>query len=226
MSKKPDRKSTHKIAELVLDFDVYPRVSIDSQHATYMAQAYRAGATFPPVVIDAKSKRITDGFHRVKFYGIEEGPDFEIECIERHYASDKDMLIDSMRMNASHGRNLTKYDRSKCKLMAKKFRISMNDLAKTLGMRPGELKALAEGRVAVCDGIKVPIKRTIEHLAGTSITSDQLEANKKLSGMNQAFYARQIITLIESDMLDMEDAELMGVLKTLHGMLGELLVAA
>ena len=220
---KKDKTAQHRISELIFDFDVYPRVSIDSQHTAYMGQAYQAGAKFPPVVIDAKSKRITDGFHRVKFYGIEEGPDFEIECIERDYTNEREMLLDAMRMNASHGRNLTKYDRTRCFLMAQKYRIGMKIAAEALGMKVSEIKAIGEGRVAMFDGKQVPIKRTVEHLAGQSITEDQFNANAKLSGMNHAFYAQQIITLLDNKMLDVEDEKLILVLRTLHSKLGELL---
>lgn len=52
-------------AELILDYGLYPRHSIDSQHVSYMVESIRAGVALPPVVIDKKSKRVVDGFHRV-----------------------------------------------------------------------------------------------------------------------------------------------------------------
>jgi hypothetical protein len=57
--------------------------------------------------------------------------------------------------------------------------------------------------------IEQPIKRTISHMAGKRLTSEQIMANGKLSGMNQAFHVNQLITLIESDLLDTENTNLM-----------------
>lgn len=222
MTKNPEKKTRLKLADLVLDYDIYPRTSIDRQHAVYMGQAYKAGVSFPPIVVDAKSKRVTDGFHRVTFYRVINGPNCKIDCIERHYVNNNDMRIDSMRMNASHGRNLTKQDRTRCFIMGTEHQIPLESLAQSLGMTVDELKSLGEKRIALCDGVQVPIKQTVKHLAGKEITAKQMEVNSKLHGMRPAFYARQLIMLADSDMLDMDDADLVETLKTLSKILGGL----
>ena len=64
-----------------------------------------------------------------------------------------------------------------------------------------------------------PIKQTIKHMAGKRLTKKQYEANEKLSGMNQSFYANQIITLIESDLLDVKNEKLIATLVRLRDLL-------
>ena len=50
------------LAELVKDFNLYPRHKVESYHVTEMVDTFHAGTRFPPIIIDRKSKRIIDGF--------------------------------------------------------------------------------------------------------------------------------------------------------------------
>ena len=63
-------------------------------------------------------------------------------------------------------------------------------------------------------------------MSGRTITSEQQEANGKLSGMQQAFYANQLIILIESNLLDTENKELMIRLEKLAELLEPMFASA
>jgi hypothetical protein len=84
---------------------------------------------------------------------------------------------------------------------------------------------LTTGRTAKAGGLTVPIKQTIRRFAGRSLTPRQQEANAKLSGMNQVFYANQLIELLEAKLLNTDDDQLMERLKKLHELLDGVLVA-
>jgi len=87
-----------------------------------------------------------------------------------------------------------------------------------------KVESLVVDRAARCGKLTVPLKQTIRHMRGRNLTKEQSAANDKLSGMNQSFYVNQLITLIESKLLDSEDEQLFERLKHLHGLLEELLV--
>jgi len=212
------------IAELVLDFDLYPRSQVDSHHVTELMEAMKAGVALPPVLIDKKSKRVIDGFHRVKGRGRLDGPGAEIEVFEKTYRDDKAMLLDAIRLNAGHGRALSAYDRAHTILLAGKLGIADKVLAGALSVTVGRVDSLRASKSATSAGLTVPIKRTIRHMAGRKLTRPQVKANGKLGGMNQLFYVRQIITLIESDLLDTENDELLIGLRKLHELLEGIVV--
>ncbi len=220
-----------KVSELVFDFDLYPRAEVDSQHIHYMREAYRAGAKLPPPIIDKKSRRIVDGFHRVKMYLKEEIDEIEVE--ERSYKSERDIFLDSMHCNAGHGRSLTTFDRAHCVLRADQLGIEPEQIATALCItceavgnlrsnRVGNLRANTTNDNKV---IQFALKRTIGHMAGKTMSKAQYEANGKLSGMQQCFYVNQIITLIENGLLDKEDERLLERLRVLNELLDELLIA-
>ena len=215
-----------KVSELVLDFDVYPRPDVDGHNVSALREAARAGVKLPPVVICKKSKRVVDGFHRVRMYRSEYGDAYEIEVIERTYKNDGEIVLDAARMNAGHGKKLSSCDRTRCALLAERLHVPIKDMAMALSIPEDTLKELVIDRSAFNGKLHVPIKRTIEHMRGKKLTRPQLKANEKLSGMNQLFYVNQLITLIDSDLLDTSNVDLMKRLEELAERVEALRVAA
>jgi hypothetical protein len=216
----------YKVSELVLDFDVYPRGQVDSQHAGYIAAAIEAGVELPPGIICKKTKRIVDGAHRHRALRHVYGDDATMECIERTYKTEAALLLDAIRLNAHHGRCLTQFDRTRCITLAQKLEIDDTLLADAMSVKVDKLAELRTDRTAQDATLTIPIKRTIQHMAGQKLTKRQVEANGRLSGMNQAFYVNQLIELIESDMLNTADAKLMARIERLQELLSGLIVAA
>lgn len=216
-----------KCSELIVDFDLYPRGQRDSQHISDIVSALAAGEEMPPVIICKKSKRIVDGVHRHAAYLRHFGDDAEIEVIEKTYASDREFFIDAMRYNSGHGAKLRPFDCSHCAIIAERLHIAETDLASALRMTTDRLSALRVGRTASNEAAQsVPIKASIRHKAGDTLTPQQEQVNKKLSGMNTLFHVNQIIMLIDSDLLDTDNPDLMHRLTVLQEKLAGMLVAA
>jgi len=211
-----------KVSELVFDFNLYPRQRVDCQHVSEMVEAEKAGVTLPPILIDKRSKRIVDGFHRAKMRQRIDGSEATIQAVEKVYRSDQEMFLDAMRHNASHGRALSSYDRAHAVILAGHLGLDDQAVAGALSITAQRVESLRVNKSATAGKLQVPIKRTIHHMAGAKLTKKQFEANKKLGGMEQLFYVNQIIVLIESGLLDKNNQDLMEKLDKLHGLLGGL----
>ena len=212
-----------KAASLVLDFDLYPRNNVDSHNVRGIIDAMEAGQEMPPVIVDKKSRRVADGFHRVRAV-LQRDPEGEIEIIEKEYKNDRELFLDAMRYNSQHGARLDPCDRVHCTLIAERLSIPLDAVAGALHMPVERLGILQTRTATVASGLQVALKRTISHMEGRRLTKAQNEANDKLSGMNQAFYVNQIIMLIESKLLDTDDEKLMERLERLDELLDEVLV--
>lgn len=210
-----------KAAELVLDFDLYPRNNVDAHNVKNLVDALSAGTELPPVIIDKKSKRVVDGFHRVRAHLRLYGEDAEITVVEKSYKDEAAMFLDAMRYNASHGAKLDPCDKTHCVLIAERLSIPPEAVAGALNMPVDKLATLRTTRTATATGgLTIPLKRTIsKQFAGRRLNKRQVEANEKLSGMNQVFYVNQLVELIESNMLDTEDDQLIQRLRHLHDLL-------
>lgn len=213
-----------KAATLVLDFDLYPRNNVDAHNVRCIMDAIAMGIELPPVVIDKKSKRIIDGAHRVRAY-LKLDPESEVMAIEKNYESEAEMFLDAMRYNASHGSRLDPCDRTRCSIIAERLSIPLDAVAGALHMPTEKLGDLRQNRTANNGaGLAVALKRTVRHMAGRKLTQAQSDANEKLSGMNQTFYVNQLVMLIETRMIDKDDARLMERLERLAELLDELIV--
>jgi hypothetical protein len=224
----------YQLSALVLDFSLYPRGSIDSHHASEIVAALQAGTTMPPIVIDMKSKRVIDGFHRIKAYQRLFDEHYKVECVEKNYKSEAMMFLDAMRCNSTHGRALTQFDKVHCLLLANKFHLADSDVAGALHItseRIGELRSCRIGSLrpqsmgtfrpsgAVVPPTPIALKNTIAHMTGKELTPEQSAVNDKLSGMNASFYVNQIAMLIENDLINVNDADILEGLSKLQRLL-------
>lgn len=215
--------------QLVFDFELYPRSDVDDTHVAHIAEAIRAGTQMPPIIACADSFRIIDGFHRTRAWIRVNGKDAVVEVILKRYRSDRERFIDAMKYNAHHGHNLTTADRARCVLFAEKFHISMEVLAGALSMTTeavGKLTVNRVGKMRVANAAdtaeKVPLKYVVRHMKGRTMTRAQVEAQKRLGGNNQVFIVNQLITLIESDLLDHANPKLMERLADLRTYLNKM----
>ena len=211
-----------KVADLVLDYGLYPRGSVNSKNVSEIATARMEGVDVPPVLACQKTKRVVDGFHRYKAEILAFGDDAEIDVLFKRYKNDQALFLDSVRYNASHGYKLQSFDRTRCTLIAERLQIDLTELSKAINIPAEKLEKLRMDRVAKNQNLSQPIKTTIRHMTGRRMNRRQWEANEKLSGMQQVFYANQLIELIESKLLDASDKKLMKRLAHLSELLSDL----
>ena len=219
-----------KITDLVLDFNIYPRGSVDSTHKSHIVQALLANEPVAPLeVTDEPRPRIVDGFHRHgAFRTVKAG---KVPCIQRHYKDEAEMIRASMEFNKAHGLPLSKYDRLVALEKGLSFGLTVDSIAAALGMKGVALEKMSQGRTAVLFGkgetlaerpkpeqapaattvsgkgkrarsAHVILKPSVLHLAGKQITPAQAKAVETLGGNNATFYVNQIITILENGLVD------------------------
>ena len=217
-----------KIADLIIDYDIYPRESIDSTHVHYIAEAMRAGQEMPPIVIQQKSKRIVDGVHRWRAMKRLHDDTDEIDVVAKKYKTELALYQDAVRYNLTHGHTLTRHDRTRVALkLQRDFKLEPDEIAESLNLTSESVNVLLTDKTAQAKLEPIAIKNTIRHMAGRKFSRKQEEANKRLSGMNQIFYVNQVITLLETPgFLKRDDEKLMKRLEELHEELGKLFVNA
>ena len=104
---------TVKIADIVIDEDIYPRKQNVWLVAYQYSQAMKAGAVFPPIVLGKYKKKLylVDGRHRIDANKLLDKD--SVEAIVKQYKDKKTMFIDSIKFNNIHGKALTVADKTK-----------------------------------------------------------------------------------------------------------------
>lgn len=182
-----------KLAELVEDFSVYPRMEVNDTHVAHIAEALEAGVIIPAIIIDEKTKRIIDGFHRARAARRVYGEEGEIQAEHKHYASEAELVLDAIRLNAGHGRNMSTADRAHAILIADRVKADNDKLAVALNVTVERVVELrTKYTIKVEDTRKrVPLKFCIRHMVGDTLTREQAEIVPKLGGNNPMFMANE-----------------------------------
>ncbi len=188
-----------KVAELVLDFDFYPRNDVSAEHVSRLMDAIKMGVKLPPVIVDAKTKRVVDGFHRTRGY-----QKLNIEKIPadlREYASDAELYEDAVAANTAHGRPLDSYDLRRIIERMIELGFERGRIEEIVKIPAVKFDSLRRNSAVGASGRIIPLKRGLEHLQHTNLTDKQRHAVEGYGGMNAAFYAGQLTSLLENKML-------------------------
>ena len=213
---------TKPIAALILDETLWPRHNISAANLAAITEAVRAGATMPPVVIDAKTSKVIDGWHRVHAFEHLYGPEHEIGVDARSYRNKAAMLSDAIALNVGRGHDLTRWDIARCTQLAEDVGLPFATVADLLKWRPEKLAAYRDSRMGkTLDDRKLALKRSIRHKLNQPLNPAQENANEHLSGMAPLFHVNQLAMLIETDLLPVDDPNLAARLAYLAEIAGE-----
>lgn len=142
-------RATVRLADLVEDFEIYPRHSVDSAYVSDLARAIQAGDQLPLIRVEKKTKRIVDGFHRTRAWRKVLGRGGEIEADLRVYASEQELLKEAIELNAKNGRKLDQQDRSRSALLLERHGVTVKEIAVVLHTTEQRVQELINVRVVL-----------------------------------------------------------------------------
>lgn len=204
------------LAALVEDMGTYPRHHVDEQYVGQLAEALRAGASLPPVVADKASRRLVDGWHRVRAYRRVLGAAGVIDVELRTYPNEAALLFDAIAGNAGHGRKLDRIDQVRSVLLAEAAGLAAEQIAAALRVTPERVRTLrirvafAPAPPGVPGGgpIKIALKRPVLHLAGKALTPEQAQAHAGAPGTSYLLVSRQLQSAMTFELINDQDARL------------------
>lgn len=234
--------ATIPLVELVEDLAVYPRREVDTRHAHSLAEAIRSHRErlgdplarlkwSTPIVVDRKSKRIVDGFHRSRAELIVYGDAAETEVEFRDYKSERALVEDAVSLNASHGKRLDACDIRRAEKMLESHGVPDDRIAvllhipkrRVVKMKAEFVTSRAASRLTVPGTMLVPAKPAARHLIGGQMTRQQSAAHDMMPGTSLVLTARQLRAAVESKLIDPNNERLLAELRALHAALGEYL---
>jgi hypothetical protein len=214
-----------EIAKLTFDPQIYPRVDVSTQHIAELAEALRAGASLPPIIVERKGLRIIDGVHRWRACKTVHGTRSSIDVELRDYENEKVLFLDAVKLNATHGLPYSSFERTRTLLRARDFGIPEKEIAQVLHIRVEKAERLKTERVAHHSGNggsirSVPLKRSMEWLgAGSMLTNNQLKTNASAGGMPPLYYVNLLIGFLESGLWAKASDQLRDALKKLSALI-------
>lgn len=219
-----------KLSEIVVDPTIQVR-NVDSHTVSTYTAAMRAGAKFPPLLLEEKTNRLVCGNHRYYAYKTVMEPDQKIDCELRKFSGEAEIIRTAAKDNSTHGRPLDTFDRKRITQKLQAFGDTLEDIADLLNVPVSKVESWAGMKVFVI-GKKgkstyrheEPLKHGLEHLAGKEITEEQYEVHaKKDRGVPIVSQAATLTRWIDNGWIDEEDEKAIEALMALSDSLSAFL---
>ena len=199
-----------KAIELVFDWNLWPRHSVNGLDATNVArmrEALRSGFTLPPVIANKDDYRIIDGFHRTQSHLDVFGDDVEMDVELREYESEAAMFLEAGILNAHQGMPMGPKDRAHFILKCRKYKYPWPAIAKALSMDEKRLRAFVEKRSAkTSSGETIPLPGGAINLGGGKVlTESQEHYARHTGGVVPEMYVSMLINALKSDALMLDE---------------------
>jgi hypothetical protein len=104
--------ATMRLSELTVDMTLYPRLHIDKHRVDLYAKAMQGGVKFPAIAVakvEGKPGVVIDGVHRFEAHKLLKRGSVEVDDLGE--MSRAQAFAEAVRLNAKHGKPLTKHDR-------------------------------------------------------------------------------------------------------------------
>jgi hypothetical protein len=183
-----------KLQDIVVDPTIQVR-EVEGHTVSEYAQAMRAGAQFPPLVIENGSNRLVCGNHRYFAYKRVLEPTDTVSVEYRDFEDEAAIIRTAAKDNATHGRPLDTWDRKRITVRLQEAGDSIEDIAALLSVPVAKVENWAGMTVTVIGkrGKKTvrhsePVKHGLEHLAGKQVPEDQYNCHAQ---MDRGVPARQ-----------------------------------
>ena len=209
-----------KISSLKRNYNIYPREGLDGFNVIRIRNAIEAGVELPPVIADKKTKMVIDGFHRIEAVKLISGEDGDISVDYREYKSLAEMFLDAVRMNAAQGKTLLPNDIERILQVAKDLEVRPMYLAGALSMTAVRIKGFEPSRIDASISVQDPGIQRARSVVAELVKEP--EEKKTDNSTGQIFCVKQVIKMIESDQVDLENEKLMDRLAELYRLLKDL----
>ena len=218
-----------KLMDIVIDPSIMVR-EVNSFIVSNYAESMRAGADFPPVVID-KQNRLVCGHTRYAAYKKVFGPDYSLTATVSKNTADVDLIMEAAGDNARHGHPLDTYEKKKVVLRLKEHNIEPERISKILGVTVDRVAEWAGMTVVVIGENQSrrvePLKKGFEHMQGSTVKEvDYHKHETRDMGVTVVFHARKLTDILSRDGWVSTDSKTVESLTELQDALGVFLKKA
>ncbi len=215
-----------KISQIKRRDEFYPRNGVNWVTTIRYSNALKTGAVFPPITV-AKVKRtyiLIDGAHRVESNKINGETHITANILEN--LNEKEMFIEAVRLNTSHGLQYSAQETAKIMLKLKSLKVTKEEISELVRIPIDKVEPfIAKRMIRIIGsrggekGIEI-LKKEIKHLAGTD--SMEIDQNRFI-GVSQVKMIDALINLIQKDLINWDNKLVARKIKKLTKLLNELL---
>jgi hypothetical protein len=195
-----------KICNLKFDQEIYPRIKTSWLTAYQYAQSMRAGSVFPPINVGKLNEElyVIDGWHRVEAKKIL-GEEY-IEAIIKDYKDKKEMFVEAINLNISHGRPLSIQEKVRLVKKLEDLNFTIEKISEITRIPIDKIEMFKVRTVIAPNGkpifVKSIVAKSVESIEeATEVDMDKFSARTIISLLTQ------LIELLEDDIYPLQNKE-------------------
>lgn len=210
-----------KIKDLIFDLNFYPRFKTNWLTAYQYAMAMKAGSVFPPITVGVyKGKHyVIDGWHRVEALKTL-GEEF-VQAVIKKYPSEAEMFAESVRLNASHGLQLTPREKARIIDRLESYHFGLEQISEIVKVPVDKIARFKTKVVVGPNGQKIYIKSVVER----AVKGDEklaLKVNQDSFNVRDVtFLLKQLLELLRSGVFPFDDPKVQELAMEVYSLLGE-----
>jgi len=205
------------IEDIIINDGIYPREKPSEVRIGEYLSSYKAGAKFPPVIVDIKTKQLIDGRHRYDMYRKAGAQQIEVEW--REFENEKELIWYAINLNSTHGLKLTTFDQARCIIMGESAGMTEEELSSAMvitksrfeTIRVNRIRNVEVGTIQGPDKKDIPkfesvaVKRIISEATEDTVNTAQLAAQKSMGCMRALVYIKESIHILKLNLLQFSD---------------------
>jgi len=208
-----------KISEIVFDKELYPRIDSSWQTAYDYQQSMKTGAKFPPITLAIFNKKLylVDGKHRVEAYKLNKVTIVEAEVFLGW--NKRKIFEEAVRRNIAHGRILSPFEKRRIALKLRVMNYPDSAISELVQIPMVKLENFIGQRLINAITGEEIVKSEIKHLSGQDFPGDINITQKQMYNTSQAALLKDLIRLIEKNLLDLQNQEIVKLVLKLKQLL-------
>jgi hypothetical protein len=214
-----------KLDELVFRKDLYPRSRGGTwwQTSYKYAQEMKAGAKFPAITVGrfSDSLIVVDGWHRCEALRLNR--EQYVKAVVKDYDSERDLFIDAVKLNLTHGMNLTSQDKSRIIYKLTEFSLQREEISSLIQIPIDKLKKFEFRAIQGPRGI-VYLKSPVSKMLGDGSIDKETALNldqSLLSTRTVRDLLEQLIALLRGDAFPLDDPGIRELSREIVDLLGD-----
>jgi len=232
-------KSKVKLEEIYFDEDLYPRSQYSWQTAYDYSESMKAGAKFPEIILALYKGRkyLVDGKHRFEAYKL-----LKLKSINAivHTGWNREKIYkEAVKANIQHGRSLSPYEKRLIAVKLMEMKCNSSEISKLICVPQDKLESFVGNRLVnsitgepmTSDSVEKTakeigqaiLKSGVKQFAGQVLTRKDFdsvqETQKSFNMVSQQDLFKQVLFILEKDLLDKEDKKVMKYLEKIKQLL-------
>ena len=229
-----DKTQKMKVLELILDWKLWPRHEagkLDSTNVAKLKDILKSGRSFnTPIIVDAASLRVIDGFHRSRALLDVFGDEAETDVLLRDYDNEVAMRMEAAKCANTGALQLTPKDRVHFALGMRRDHVPWPLISEALDMDVERIRKLVDGRSVTTREGKIAVSAAVaplaEYLDGKKADADQEHYARTANGSPPLMHARMLLSALRAAGAIDLNGKALDILRELHTVIGEILKLA